>query len=70
MSLPLAHKLLCFSFLFLYVLYSLYTGMSVTHKSLYKLYNAYALYSLNVGLSLAHTQMPHLCIKYYNVCTL
>ena len=45
-------------------------GLSLTHKSLYELYNAYALYSLNTGLSLAHTQMPHLCIMYYNLCTL
>ena len=59
-----------FFFLFLYVLYSLNAGLSLTHKFLYKCYNAYALYSLNVSLSLAHTQMSHLCINYYNLCTL
>ena len=59
-----------FSFLFLYVLYSLYTGLSLTHKFLYELHNAYALYCLTVGLSLAHTKMSHLCIMYYNLCTL
>ena len=45
-------------------------GLSVTHKFLYKHYNAYALYSLNASLSLAHTQMLHLCVNYYNLCTL